>query len=92
MRRINPLPDKDAKLRNFLQPLLEQQLIYAAHPIRQYIEEEMKIFPGGSKEDTLDAMEIADRFSVKPLSTEEYEAEREQERRYRGGITNRAGY
>lgn len=92
LRSITPLPDKDAKLRNFIQPLLDAGLVYAANPIRRYIEEEVQAFPGGKKRDTMDAMEIADRFSVRPLSSEERAYEQEAEKSYRAKVTNRAGY
>lgn len=92
LRSITPLPNKDAKLRNFIQPLLDQGLVYAAHPIKKHIEEEIMTFPGGKKRDTMDAMEIADRFSMRPLSGEDYLREQEAEKSYRGKVTNRAGY
>lgn len=92
LRQIVPLPDKDAKLRNFVQPLLDSGLIYAAHPIRQVIEEEIMTFPGGTKRDTLDAMEIADRFSIKPQSATEMAAEEARNSNYRGRVRNKAGY
>jgi hypothetical protein len=88
LRRIKPLPDKDAKLREFIQPLLEFNKIYAASNIIEKIREEVTIFPGGVKRDVMDAMEIADRDSVKPLSPGE--AESFQRRRRTSG--NRAGY
>jgi hypothetical protein len=92
LRRISPLPQKDAKLRNFVQPLLDQGLVYAAHPIRQYIEEEVMTFPGGLKRDTLDAMEIADRFSIRPLTGSERAFEKTEEESYRSKVTNSSGY
>jgi hypothetical protein len=91
LRLIRPLPDKDAKLRIFLQPMLDYGQLWATPNIFHDIEEEISMFPGGSKKDTLDAMEIADRLSVRPLTTEELDAERKAGSR-RGGITSRAGY
>ena len=66
LRKITPLPDKDGKIRNFLQPLLEMGLMYATPMISKPIKEELEVFPGGTKRDTLDAMELADRYSFKP--------------------------
>lgn len=92
MRRIAPLPNKDAKLRDFLQPLLEFNLVYACPPVFSFIEAEIKAFPGGILKDTLDAMEIAERDSVRPMDAEEQNYQNGRERAYRGRIRSRAGY
>ena len=91
LRKLPPLPNKNGKIRNFLQPLLEHGQIYACKPIDSYIRDEVRVFPGGYMKDTLDAMELADRFSIKPLSAKELE-ELEREKSYRSKIRNRAGY
>lgn len=75
LRQVKPLPDKDGKLRNYIQPLLEKRFVFASDPIRKYIEEEVKIFPGGTKRDVMDAMEIADRYASKALAITESEIE-----------------
>ena len=90
LRRIKPLPDKDAKLREFIQPLLEYGRVYAAVPISDYIREEVVVFPGGTKRDVMDAMEIADRDSAKPQDPNQVNRSTYgSERRKRG---TRAGY
>lgn len=91
LRKLTPLPNKNGKIRNFLQPLLEHGQVYACDPIASYIRDEVRVFPGGNMKDTLDAMELADRFSIKPLSAKELQ-EFEREKNYRSSITNRAGY
>ncbi len=91
LRKSNPLPDKDGKIRNFFQPLLEKGLVAACQPIRSFLLDELRTFPGGNLKDTLDACEIANRYSVRPLSQKEIN-ERNNERHYREGIRNRAGW
>ena len=91
LRKLSPLPDKDAKLRNFLQPLLEASLVYTSPPIGEYIRNEIRTFPGGYLKDTLDAMELADRNSIRPLSEEELRIEQEAAG-YRSRVKNKAGY
>ncbi len=86
LRRIKPLPDKDAKLREFLQPLLEYGRVYVAEPIAGYIREELTVFPGGTKRDVMDAMEIADRDSARPAVQQRIASTHHR----RSG--NRAGY
>ena len=92
MRRIKPLPNKDAKLRDFLQPLLEFGKIYACPPVFSYIDAEVKSFPGGVLKDTLDAMEIAERDSAKPLSPEELAEGNRMKKGRRANVRSRAGY
>lgn len=93
LRNIPALQDKDGKIRNFIQPLLEFSKVYVSRTIRDPIEEELSIFPGGLKRDTLDAMELADRFSIKPRVTENEDAyyKKLKERRI-GRSSNAAGY
>jgi hypothetical protein len=92
LRKIVPLPDKDAKLRNYIQPILEKRLVWAATGIRRHIEEEVQVFPGGTKRDVMDAMEIADRNATLAMAITESDLNKEEEeiddRRYCG----RAGY
>jgi len=90
LRLIRPLPDKDAKLRLFLQPLLDLGLIWATEYMRGEIENEISTFPGGYKRDVMDAMEIADRNSRRPQTEEEEEYNQKKE--WRSKITSRAGY
>lgn len=91
-RRISPLPDKDAKLRDFVQPLLHNGKIYAAKPILKYIEDEISVFPGGHLRDTLDAMEIADRGVAAPRNLEAAIEAKREATNARAHISNRAGY
>ncbi len=91
LKLIRPLPDKDAKLRIFFQPLLDLGLIYATPFVEKSLGEEITVFPGGLKRDLMDACEIADRMKMKPRSTEEYESEEIKKERRRH-ITSRAGY
>ena len=91
LRKVTPLPDKNGKIRNYFQPLLDRNQIYACEPIKQYVVDELRVFPGGNLKDTLDACELTDRYSQRPLTTKELEA-LEQEGKYRSGITNRAGW
>ena len=91
LRKVTPLPDKDGKIRNYFQPLLDKNMIYACQPIRQFLEDELRVFPGGNLKDTLDACELTDRYSQRPLTPKELEA-LEREGQYRSSITNRAGW
>ena len=92
-KRINPLPDKDAKLRDFIQPLLHGGKIWAAKPIDQYLRDEIRVFPGGHLKDTLDACEIADRGTPYPEGAYiEREEDEEQYLEDRRQIRSRAGY
>ena len=79
LRPISALPDKDAKIRNFIQPLLDRGQIYVNGTIGDYIDEEIMTFPGGMKKDLLDAMEIANRYSVKQFEDNEEEEPDDQE-------------
>ena len=91
LRLIRPLPDKDAKLRIFIQPLLDLGQVWATPIVKIPIEEEITTFPGGFKRDMLDAMEIADRMTPRPLTDEEEEAVAKTGS-WRDRITSRAGY
>jgi len=92
LRKINPLPDKVAKLRNFLQPLLEQRRIFAVPKVAAFIEEELLMFPGGSLKDTLDAMELAYRTSVCPEDAESREAKSRIGTNNRANVSKVTGY
>ena len=91
LRKLLPLPDKDGKIRNFFQPLLEKKLIAACHPIKDFLADELKTFPGGNLKDTLDACELANRYSFRPLSSKELR-DLESEKTYRSDVRNRAGW
>jgi hypothetical protein len=71
IRKLAPLPDKAGKLRNFIQPILQDGRLHAADRMAGYLDEELRVFPSGSLKDTLDALELAHRTSVKPLTSEE---------------------
>ena len=92
VRQINPLPDKVAKLRNFLQPLLEQRRLFVTGRVRKYVEEELQVFPSGSLKDTLDAMELAYRHSVRPDDADELERARRTGTSNRANVSKRTGY
>ena len=79
LRPIMALPDKDAKIRNFIQPLLDRGQVYSCGKIRESIDEEIQTFPGGLKKDCLDAMEIANRFSVRQFQGEEIDYENKED-------------
>lgn len=90
LRPIQALPDKDAKIRNFIQPLLDRGQVYVTGTIGEYIEEEIMTFPGGMKKDLLDAMEIGNRFSVKQFNEGELdEVEDDRELMYEKSNGNR---
>jgi len=52
--------DKDVKLRNYYQPIMDKNLLYITKQARQTFMDEFKVFPGGSHKDVLDAGLIAD--------------------------------
>lgn len=52
--------DKDVKIRNHYQPLLEKNLFYLNNNIRDLFNEELRVFPGGNKKDIMDAGVLAD--------------------------------
>lgn len=91
LRKLLPLPDKDGKIRNFFQPLLEHNLVAACHPIKEFLEDELRTFPGGNLKDTLDACELANRYSFRPRTRAEQEA-LDNEAGYRSRITSKAGW
>lgn len=91
LRKVTPLPDKDGKLRNYIQPILEKNYLFAAKPIRKYLAEELTVFPGGNKRDTMDALEVADRNAVIAMAMTESEYEEEEEYDYRANC-GKAGY
>jgi len=92
VKLIRPLPDKDAKIRIFIQPLLDFGLVWATPRIRNELAEEITVFPGGFKRDVLDAMEIADRLMVRPLTDEEEEEKENYGQGWRENITSKGGY
>lgn len=52
--------DKDTKIRNFYQPLLEKKLFFLNNSIRDAFMDELRVFPGGTKKDIMDAGVLAD--------------------------------
>lgn len=92
LRKVPPLPDKDGKLRNYIQPLLEKNYVFAATPIRKYIEEEITVFPGGTKRDVMDAMEIADRYATRAMAMTESKFDGPKEEPDIRRLCGKAGY
>jgi hypothetical protein len=96
LRPILALPDKDAKIRNFIQPLLDRGQIYVTEQIGVHINEEIQTFPGGMKKDMLDAMEIANRYSSRQFDEEDlmdYEGHDDYEKyRKNDGKNKTTGY
>ena len=71
LRMIGAATNKESKIRNFIEPLLHEHKIFACKSVKKYIDDELATFPGGLLDDTLDAMELADRHSVRPDGPEE---------------------
>lgn len=71
---LNPITgggDKDSKIRNFYQPLLDEQRFYINSKVRETFMEEMRVFPGGNRKDIMDAGTMATSGLGRPRSPQE---------------------
>ena len=90
---LNPITgggDKDVKIRNYYQPLLEQERLYINAAVWDIVMEELKIFPGGTRKDVLDAGVLASDGVGVPMSREDKERIQRQKarrRRYASRVT-----
>ena len=76
---INALGDKIVTIRNIIQPLLENRLLYINIECKDMVDEELKVFPASIKRDILDAMKIAIKMSIRPDG--EYDEGEDEDRR-----------
>jgi hypothetical protein len=89
LRMIGTVSNKENKIRTFIEPLLQDNKVFACKNIKKYIDDELATFPGGMLDDTLDAMELADRHSVRPTDDGEGPEYDEYDRRIGGYEYNR---
>lgn len=83
--------EKKAVIRNTLEPLLREGLLYVEKAIKDQIDRAIRRFPFGDL-DTLDAICLGDRGTIKPLNEEELNYEREKDRRFKERMANCGGY
>jgi len=92
---LRPFPsvgDKDARIRNTLQPELNQELLYTLSPFLALIGEELMSFPQSKKKDIVDCMSIAVANRYRPPSSEERENKRKAQRKWMSRSSNVCGY
>lgn len=87
----NKVGEKKAVIRNTLEPLLREGLLYVETSIKDKIDRAIRHFPFGSL-DILDAICLGDRGTIKPLNEEEIEYERDKDRRFKERKANCGGY
>lgn len=83
--------EKRAVIRNTLEPLLKSGLLYVEASIKDQIDRAIRRFPSGGL-DVLDAICLGDRGTIKPLTRDELEYEREKDRRFKERKANCGGY
>jgi hypothetical protein len=84
--------DKDARIRNTLQPELNQELLYTLGPFMNTIGEELMSFPQSRKKDVVDCMSIAVANRFRPPSREEREAKLKSRQKWMSRTSNVCGY
>jgi hypothetical protein len=92
--KINPVPktgNKDVMIRNILEPVLKEGLLYAEKSIKKKVESAIKSFPFGTK-DILDSICLAEKASVKPLSEKEFRRRERLKEQFYARNANAAGY
>ena len=63
--------DKDVKIRNYYQPLMERRLFFLNNSIRDLFMDELRVFPGGTKKDIMDAGTLANEGMGIPRDPED---------------------
>ena len=82
--------EKDVKIRNFYQPIMERGLFYLNNSIRDIFMDELRVFPGGTRKDILDAGVLASDGVGVPMSAEDKERvqrHKARRRRYASRVT-----
>lgn len=91
---LRPVPaqgEKTARIRTAWLPLLERGNLYIADPYWAQVYEELRVFPGGRRMDILDAGEIAERNSIRPLEPgQDFEDYDEDDEKYMGHASGRS--
>jgi len=90
-----PMPavgKKEERIKAVLHPLFRRKLIYCRRDLIPMVNEELKVFPGGRKNDILDMIAFACANTNKPFSPEELTERAESGERRKSLILNAAGY
>jgi hypothetical protein len=77
VRKVTASGDKDARIRASLQVILDKRKLFATEKLYGLVEDELMTFGGGSRQDVLDAISIANEASFKPKDPEDYYEEEE---------------
>lgn len=83
--------DKKAMIRNTLQPILKDGLLYAEKSIKPKIDKAVLAFPFGDL-DVMDAICLAERGTFRPKSQKQQAQIRKKENKFKNRQTNSAGY
>jgi hypothetical protein len=92
LRSITKTGEKDAVIRNTLQPLLEQELLYVEKSVKHLVLDELNIFPQSNKKDILDMWCLALNNTYRPESEVEAEEREQEEESWKQRVVNFAGY
>lgn len=83
--------DKKAMIRNTLEPILKDGLLFAEKTTKSKIDKAIMSFPFGAL-DILDAVCLAERGSIRPKTEKQKKAMKRQESRFKNRHANAAGY
>lgn len=92
MRPFPALGDKDARIRNTLQPELNQNLLFTLEAYETIVAEELASFPQSRKKDIVDCMSIGVMNRYRPPNENERESLRKEKKRWMRRTTNITGY
>lgn len=82
--------DKDTKIRNYYQPLMDKNLFFLNNSIREIFMDELRVFPGGTKKDIMDAGTLANESMGIPRDPESITRAaswRQRRKRYTSRVT-----
>lgn len=82
--------DKDTKIRNYYQPLMDEKLFFINNSIRGKVMEEFRVFPGGTKKDIMDAGVLSDEGTATPRDPDDIKRSKsflERKKRYASRVT-----
>jgi hypothetical protein len=92
LRPISKTGEKDAVIRNTLQPVLEKRNLYAEKSIRQKLLDEVTTFPASNRKDILDMLCLGINNTIRPLSEKEMYEKEKQDEAWSKRTANAAGY
>jgi hypothetical protein len=92
LHSVTKTGEKDAVIRNTLQPLLERNLLYVEKNVKAKVLDELNVFPQSNRKDILDMWCLLINHSYRPRDEKELEAQEEEKDAWNQRIVNYAGY